>query len=301
MDSSPQPDRLDLAQLARGLRLAARGSRLLLLEEQDPALLRRLEQLWEVEDCYTGERAEQAAPRRPTEAPKSRRLKPQKAPEPDPKPEQPAPSEPKAPAPERAQKPSPPPVLEPLVAKSLDSLHFRVSQCERCDLSENRRLVVFGQGNQKGFLMVLGDQPGPEDDPRGLAFSGPDGELLEKILLSLGLSRDSAYLSQAVKCRPGGDRPYAPEEGAACAPILGKQLELLAPKVILALGERAFKALLPSSEPWAALKGRPQNRGEALVFGIEHPRDLLAHKGLIEPLWADLRRFRQALRGVVDL
>ncbi|MDT8446451.1 MAG: uracil-DNA glycosylase family protein [bacterium] len=300
---TPENPTLDLAQLARLLRYVARGSGLVWVEDPDPGLSEQVEAHWDFEGCFEGPRSEpepqrSAIPPRRHEAPapmRARRPGPSPAPPVEPSPVIDEPAKPPSPV-VRTESPK----LEPMDSKSLDSLHFRVAHCVKCGLSANRRAVVFGQGNQKAFLMVLGDQPSKEDDPRGLAFCGPDGDMLEKILLALGLSKESAYLTNAVKCRPDGDRPAHEDERAACAFIFGKQIELLGPKMLLALGEAALRSLVPQAPPWVEAHGKVFQVGNLAVAAIEHPRDLLADKALVGPLWEDLRRIRQEFRKWVN-
>ena len=164
--------------------------------------------------------------------------------------------------------------------------------------------------------MVVGDQPTRDEDQRGLTFLGERGDFLAKMLLALGLTKDSAYLTHLVKCRPDGDRAAKREEISACTAIFGKQLELLwptlgqtpgngeagpepekpAPKLILALGHSTLLSLVPEAKDWQNSRARVFFYQGASVMGLDAPEQVLANKETLVPrLWDDLRRVRQEL------
>jgi len=332
---------LDFQELARAIAPLGHQSRTLMLDEPDPGLLERLALLWDLEDSFQPASSTPWVPvhKAPLAAPPlgSASLSPPSLNRPQPRPpvrgpepipqtgHQPLPlakTFSPAPAPVVERKPAPPVLVpggakpEPLAAKSLDSLHFRVRECSWCGLCESRRQVVFGQGNQRAFLVVVGDQPTRDEDQRGLTFLGERGDFLAKMLLALGLTKDSAYLTHLVKCRPDGDRAAKREEISACTAIFGKQLELLwptlgqtpgngeagpepekpAPKLILALGHSTLLSLVPEAKDWQNSRARVFFYQGASVMGLDAPEQVLANKETLVPrLWDDLRRVRQEL------
>lgn len=189
--------------------------------------------------------------------------------------------------------------LDPMDAKNLDSLHFRVRGCEACDLSMGRRRVVFGQGNQRPLVMVIGDQPVADEDMRGLAFVGAEQAMLDKVLFCLALTRSSVYVTRAVKCRPDGDRPANPAERQQCQGILNKQIDLVQPKLILTLGEQVFRGLVLDAPAWGSTKARPYGYRGVCVMGLNSLVDVIGNPDQVPALWEDLRRVRQQLGALL--
>jgi len=305
----------DLSLLATALKPLAQQSQFLMLEELDEGLLWQLAQEYELVDLApeapqgqpvarqaasgrAGER--QAGPSQP-QAPPAVQPPAQAPPQPvaTPNPAQQAPPViPAAAATTRALEPSvgqQQVTLDPMAAKNLDSLHVRVRECEACDLSAGRRRVVFGQGNQRPRVMVIGDQPIAEEDMRGLAFVGAEQAMLDKVLFCLGLTRPGVYVTRMVKCRPDGDRAANPTETQACQSILHKQIELLQPKLILTLGEPALRGLVPQAPPWAQAKAQAFEVSGTTVVGIESLVEVLENLDQVPQLWESLRRVRQHL------
>ena len=138
-----------------------------------------------------------------------------------------------------------------------DELRRVALACTRCGLAEGRKQVVFADGNPAGRLMVVGEAPGAQEDATGLPFVGQAGKLLDLMLASVGLSRqDSVYICNVLKCRPPGNRNPAPPEIEACTPFLKRQIELVAPEVVLATGTFAAKWLTSSRETLGKLAAR---------------------------------------------
>jgi len=170
---------------------------------------------------------------------------------------------------------------EPLGGPSaaLRRLEAASAGCTRCKLSQGRSTVVFGSGNPEARLMVIGEGPGEEEDRQGKPFVGRAGQLLTKMLESVGITRDEVYITNIVKCRPPGNRNPEPEEITACAPYLAGQLGAIQPGVICALGTFAAQQLLKTREPISRLRGRLHKLGGAVVVPTFHPAYLLRNPG----------------------
>ena len=213
-----------------------------------------------------------------------------------------------APAPGLTVPPAPPPAAvqaapaEPSPGQAarlaeLQSLAATVAGCTRCRLAEGRKSVVFGAGNPQADLMFVGEGPGAEEDRQGLPFVGPAGELLTKIIQAIDMKREDVYIANVVKCRPPGNREPEPDEVQACRGYLEKQIALVRPRVLVALGRTAAQTLLGNQSPIGQLRGRWYQ-----VFGIPimvtyHPAALLRNQALKRPTWEDMQQVRDRLRG----
>ena len=151
--------------------------------------------------------------------------------------------------------------------------------CTRCKLSQGRHTIVFGAGSPEARLVFIGEGPGEEEDRQGKPFVGRAGQLLTKMLESVGLTREEVYICNIVKCRPPGNRNPEPEEIAACAPYLAGQLAAIQPGVICALGTFAAQQLLRTREPISRLRGQMHRFGAAVVIPTFHPAFLLRNPG----------------------
>jgi uracil-DNA glycosylase family 4 len=172
--------------------------------------------------------------------------------------------------------------------------------CTRCPLAAGRTQVVFGEGDPDAGLMVVGEGPGRDEDIQGRPFVGRSGRLLDKLLLEeAGLSRREVYIANVVKCRPPNNRDPLPDEIAACRTYLDQQVELIAPAVILTLGNFASRTLLATTEGITSLRGRtypyPGHPGPVLVPTF-HPAAALRGGGeVVASMRADFVRARQTL------
>jgi DNA polymerase len=153
------------------------------------------------------------------------------------------------------------------------------SGCTKCKLSKGRNTIVFGAGDPEARLVIIGEGPGEEEDRQGKPFVGRAGQLLTKMLESVGITRDEVYICNIVKCRPPGNRNPEPEEISACAPYLNGQLAAIQPGVICALGTFAAQHLLKTREPISRLRGQLHRLGGALVVPTFHPAFLLRNPG----------------------
>lgn len=140
-------------------------------------------------------------------------------------------------------------------AATLEALHQAMAGFDGCRLKLTAKNICFADGSPTADLMVIGDAPGRDDDLEGIPFSGPAGQMLNRILAAINLTRDKAYLANTLPWRPPGNRPATPLELDLCRPFLDRQIELVAPKVIVALGDPAAKALTGSREPIYKLRG----------------------------------------------
>lgn len=175
--------------------------------------------------------------------------------------------------------------------------------CTRCPLSAGRTHVVFGEGDPAAGLMVVGEGPGHDEDLQGRPFVGRSGQLLDRLLLEeAGLRRQEVYIANVVKCRPPNNRDPRPEEIASCRPFLDQQVAIIAPAVILTLGNFASKTLLGASEGITRLRGRtypyPGASGPAIVPTF-HPAAALRGGGeVVAQMRADFVRARRTLDAV---
>ncbi|HEU5319416.1 MAG TPA: uracil-DNA glycosylase [Methylomirabilota bacterium] len=163
--------------------------------------------------------------------------------------------------------------------------------CRRCKLCEGRHTIVFGSGNPRAELVVVGEGPGADEDAQGLPFVGRAGQLLTKMLASVSLAREDVFITNTVKCRPPGNRNPEPDELAACAPFLAEQFGVIQPRVVLSLGSVATQALLKTKEPIGKLRGRLHPYGAAVLVPTFHPAFLLRNPGqeYKRMAWEDLK------------
>jgi uracil-DNA glycosylase family 4 len=171
-----------------------------------------------------------------------------------------------------------------------EELERQVASCTRCALAAGRTRTVFGVGNRQASWMLVGEGPGAEEDRQGEPFVGRAGKLLNEMLFALGLARSDVYIANVVKCRPPQNREPLPEEAAACEPYLLRQLELVAPKIILALGRISAQHLLKTQAPLGAMRGRVfhSDRSSAPIVVTYHPAYLLRNPVEKRKAWHDL-------------
>jgi len=163
---------------------------------------------------------------------------------------------------------------------SLDALRDEALTCRRCPLAPTRTQVVFGVGHPHADLMFVGEGPGAEEDKQGIPFVGRAGQLLTRLIEGIGLTRDQVYIANVVKCRPPGNRDPQPEEIEACRPYLEGQLDFIAPRVVVTLGNFATKLLLETKEGITKLRGREFTyRDGAVLVPTFHPAAVLRGGG----------------------
>jgi uracil-DNA glycosylase len=181
-------------------------------------------------------------------------------------------------------------------AAALAVLATTVAGCTRCRLSEGRSKVVFGSGNPDADLMLIGEGPGAEEDRQGLPFVGPAGELLTRIIQAIEMRREDVYIANVVKCRPPGNRDPEPDEAAACRGYLEKQIELVRPRIIVALGRVAAQTLLGNDSPIGRMRGQWFQVKGIPTMVTYHPAALLRNSALKRPTWEDMQQVRDRLR-----
>ncbi len=170
-----------------------------------------------------------------------------------------------------------------------DALSARVAACERCRLCEKRTNTVFGVGDRNADWMLIGEAPGENEDRLGEPFVGQAGKLLDNMLRSLTLARDTnVYIANVIKCRPPGNRNPEPDEVARCEPYLQRQVSLVKPKVIVALGRFAAQSLLKTQASISSLRGRVHEYEGVPVIVTYHPAYLLRSLPDKAKAWADL-------------
>lgn len=178
---------------------------------------------------------------------------------------------------------------------SLDALREVALGCPRCRLAETRMHVVFGEGNPQAELMVVGEAPGADEDRSGRPFVGRAGKLLDLLLASVGFAREQVYICNVLKCRPPQNRNPQPDEVEACSPYLRGQIELIAPRAILACGTFAAQTLLASSVSIGKLRGGAHAYHGVPLVATYHPAALLRNPAWVRPVWEDLQRLRGLL------
>jgi len=170
----------------------------------------------------------------------------------------------------------------------------------RCTLHEGRRNTVFHDGNPSARICFVGEGPGVDEDASGVPFVGKAGQLLTKIIEAMGLGRENAYICNTVKCRPPGNRTPAPEEMQACWPYLEKQLEIVKPEIIVALGLPAAQMLVKGIVSISRSRGRWMEYRRIPVMLTYHPAYLLRNPAAKKLVWEDMKMVHEALvRGSV--
>jgi len=174
---------------------------------------------------------------------------------------------------------------------SLEELREDIGDCRRCKLHSGRTHVVFGIGNRNAKLMFVGEGPGRDEDLKGEPFVGRAGQLLTDIITKgMGLAREDVYIANVVKCRPPQNRNPEPDEVATCEPFLKKQIELIRPKIIVALGKFAVQTLLQSKVPITRLRGSWHTYMGIKLMPTFHPAYLLRNPGDKKLVWEDIKK-----------
>ena len=187
-----------------------------------------------------------------------------------------------------------PPTEDPR-RRALRVIEAEVRGCVACKLSQRRTQTVFARGNPAARLMFVGEGPGEQEDKQGLPFVGPAGQLLDKIIGAMGLSPDEVYICNVVKCRPPGNRTPEPDEVSACTPYLARQIEVVKPEVIVALGKTAAGFLLDSTAPMGKLRGQWHSYLGVPLLPTWHPSYLLREPARKADTWADMKLVMQRL------
>lgn len=177
----------------------------------------------------------------------------------------------------------------------LTALRAEIGECTRCPLHKGRTNLVFGVGNPQASLMFVGEGPGADEDLKGEPFVGRAGQLLTKMIEAMGLQRQDVYIANVVKCRPPGNRNPEPVEIDTCLPYLKNQIEIIQPKIIVALGKFAAQTLLQTEIPITKLRGEFHDYGGAKMMPTYHPAFLLRNPTMKRAVWEDLKKVMSVL------
>jgi uracil-DNA glycosylase family 4 len=180
------------------------------------------------------------------------------------------------------------------MAETLDMIRKDLGACQGCKLHKGRRHIVFGAGNPRAKLVLVGEAPGYEEDMRGQPFVGQAGQLLNRILLAIGLTREDVYICNIIKCRPPRNRNPEPDEIAACFPFLRRQLRAIRPRLICAMGTFAAQTLLGTSAPISELRGHFHTCEGVHLLPTYHPAFLLRNPSRKRDVWEDMQKLQEA-------
>jgi DNA polymerase len=181
--------------------------------------------------------------------------------------------------------------------EALAAIRADIGDCTRCKLHTlGRKQIVFGVGNPKADLMFVGEAPGADEDDQGIPFVGRAGQLLTKIIEAIDLRRDDVYIANIIKCRPPQNRNPEPDEVASCEPFLFRQVDVIEPKVIVALGKYAAQTLLRTDSPISRLRGQVFDYRGAKLIPTFHPAYLLRNPSSKREVWEDMKLVRSLLQ-----
>lgn len=178
-------------------------------------------------------------------------------------------------------------------SRTLDELYDKIHACKNCPLGETRTNFVFGTGNPNADIMVIGEAPGRNEDEEGKPFVGRAGQLLTKILAAINLSREEVFIANIIKCRPPENRRPTPSEVDECEPYLIKQIELIKPKFIIALGLTALDSLLKKSHKMGEMRGKILDYKGIPMLVTYHPAFLLRSPKFKRQVWEDVQKLRK--------
>ncbi|UZJ39131.1 MULTISPECIES: uracil-DNA glycosylase [unclassified Prosthecochloris] len=176
--------------------------------------------------------------------------------------------------------------------RDLNDLYEQSKDCTKCRLAETRNNFVFGEGNPKAQIVVIGEAPGAEEDAQGRPFVGRSGKLLDKILEAIGFSREDVFICNIIKCRPPENRNPNLDEIQSCMPWLKIQLQLIKPKILLLLGRVAANTVLDNKQSMANLRGRILRWNGYDVIVTYHPAALLRNPNWKRHCWEDVKMLR---------
>jgi uracil-DNA glycosylase family 4 len=185
-------------------------------------------------------------------------------------------------------------------AEALAAVRIDIGDCVRCKLhAQGRRQIVFGVGNPEADLMFVGEAPGADEDIQGIPFVGRAGQLLTKIIEAIGLKREDVYIANVIKCRPPANRNPEQDEVETCEQFLFRQIDIIKPKVIVALGTFAARTLLRTLDPISRLRGRLYDYRGAKLIPTFHPAYLLRNPASKREVWQDMKTVRNLLKSEV--
>jgi len=178
-------------------------------------------------------------------------------------------------------------------SSSLGELNSMICECRKCSLGATRTKFVFGVGNQKAEIVLIGEAPGADEDAKGEPFVGRAGQLLNKILEAIHFKREDVYICNILKCRPPNNRDPQPEEVRHCEPYLWKQLEIIKPKFILCLGRISAQVLLKTTDSLTKLRENVHDYRGIPLLVTYHPAALLRNPNWKRPTWEDVQKLRK--------
>ena len=181
--------------------------------------------------------------------------------------------------------------------ETLDLIREDLGDCARCKLHAGRTTIVFGIGHPTADLMFVGEAPGRDEDRQGEPCVGRAGQLLTKIIASIGLSRDEVYIANVIKCRPPNNRNPEIDEIQQCEPFLFRQVDVVKPKVVVALGAFAVRTLLRTDKSISGLRGQLHDYRGAQLVPTFHPAFLLRSPERKRDVWEDMKKVRSLLAG----
>jgi len=185
-------------------------------------------------------------------------------------------------------------------AEALAAVRADIGDCTRCKLHRlGRTKIVFGVGNPNADLMFVGEAPGGDEDVQGIPFVGRAGQLLTKIIEAIELKREDVYIANVIKCRPPQNRNPEPDEVDTCEPFLFRQIEIIKPKVIVALGKFGAQTLLRTLDPISRLRGRVYEFRGAKLIPTFHPEYLLRNPASKREVWEDMKLVKKLLKSEV--
>ena len=180
---------------------------------------------------------------------------------------------------------------------TLEDIREDLGDCKRCQLAKTRSRIVFGAGSVGADLVFVGEAPGFEEDRQGLPFVGRAGQLLTKIIESIGLKRDDIYICNVLKCRPPNNRNPEPIEVETCSPFLQRQLKVIRPKVVCCLGTFAAQTVLGMKVPISKLRGQFHDIDGVRYIATFHPAYLLRNPQKKREVWEDMKQIRAELEN----
>jgi uracil-DNA glycosylase len=184
------------------------------------------------------------------------------------------------------------------VDESLEDIRADIGECTRCKLHEHRTNIVFGEGSPSAQLMFIGEGPGADEDASGRPFVGRAGQLLDKIIASIGLRREEVYIANVVKCRPPGNRVPERDETATCQQFLFRQIAAVRPRVIVTLGAPAFQCVLQTRDSITRARGQWRDWQGIRVMPTFHPAYLLRSPDKKRETWQDMKKVRDYLSSL---
>ena len=184
----------------------------------------------------------------------------------------------------------------PDAAAALRAIRVDLGECTRCGLCRNRTNIVFGVGNPNARLVFVGEGPGADEDLKGEPFVGRAGQLLTRIIESMGMERKDVYIANVVKCRPPENRTPLPDEIATCSPFLFRQIAAIRPRVVVCLGTPAAQTVLATRDTITRIRGTFRDVGGMLVMPTFHPAYLLRNPAAKREVWDDMKKVMTELK-----